>query len=340
MPATPFKLTKLELVDRLQRRAGGRYGMGVDQYWLNDLIKDGLITKAQRAGNVGRTPVFLHDARDYRRALQIARLRMRGTVGRDAIRINLFLNHYSLPSYDVREALYKEWRRQRRALMAPVRSGYLDKSTSIPSKHRASFLAQIGPPDDVITNAGLILEPDQVIDGIRAAWRPRIEDDEQYSLPSLTVLLSEGRSFGNLASIFMPLIMGVLFLPETDDQIADRDDPLAKLIFSSSNEDFEKARWLALQFQNRGVPMLRLFGHRADKSSTQALHRAIHHSIQRHPAWASVVLIMSLSMLNRFPIPVSINQLDRISKFIHRILNNSPERLLKQFSNSRYFQSN
>jgi hypothetical protein len=339
MAATPVQLTKLELLERLQRRVSDRYGVSVDQQWLNDLIKAGLITKAQRAGNVGRTPVFLHDAPDYRRALQIARLKSRGTVGRDAIRINLFINRYSLPTHDIRYALYNEWGRQVRALMAPVRSGYLDKSTPIPPKHRASFLAQIGPPDDVITHAGLILEPDQVIDGLRQARDPRFDDVQQVSLPSLWVLFFEGRSFGYLASRFTPTIAGLLVLPEVDDRFAARDDPLAKLIFSTPDEDFEKARWLALQFQRRGASMLRLFGHCAGKAPTQALDRAIHHSIQRHPAWASVFLIMGLSMLSRFPLPVSISQLDRISKFFDRLLQHSPEHLVSRFTNSSYFRS-
>jgi hypothetical protein len=89
-----------ELIRRLAKRAGERYGVGFRGSLFDDLVDDGLIPEGRRVGNDNKRPLYDFHRDSYRRALQIIRLRKQGIVGRDAIRVQLFIRGYSLPVWD------------------------------------------------------------------------------------------------------------------------------------------------------------------------------------------------------------------------------------------------
>lgn len=136
-------ITKSDLLIRIERRARDRYGQEIGMSWLNDFIKDGLIPAA-----TGRSPNYKYDCRAYRRALQLVRLRRAGIVERSALKVQLFLRGYSLPVWDVREALRSQYVKYSRSLLAQIRSTYA-------GKHKISLIRQFGSLDERLGNSGL-----------------------------------------------------------------------------------------------------------------------------------------------------------------------------------------
>jgi hypothetical protein len=163
----PRRLRRQEFVSRLFARVQDRYGLELDEAWLHDLIKDGLVPGADdREPNVGLRPVYTYGFRSYRRALQIARLRREGFVERDAIRIQLFLRGYG--EHDIRQPLWNQYSKHGRSLLAQIRSGYIDNWKDVPEKHKSSLIRAMGPLDAQLASAGFQLPPDLLIN-----WRVR-----------------------------------------------------------------------------------------------------------------------------------------------------------------------
>ena len=106
---SPVRLSKTELLRRLDARSRRRYGGPFGEALLNDLIKDGLVPALERSKNEGRKPVYEAGIRHYRRALQIRRLMSRRIFGRDTQKIQLFLRGYGIEPWDVREAVRREY---------------------------------------------------------------------------------------------------------------------------------------------------------------------------------------------------------------------------------------
>jgi hypothetical protein len=320
VPASPVLLSKSDLLDRLKRRASNRYGAVIDGPWLADLIKDGLVSKAKRIGNQGQKPIFAHDARDYRRALQIARLQGLGLVGRDAIRINLFINGYGLPSWDVREALLREWPKHGKALLAQIRSGYLDNDRAIPPNHRESLVAQLGPLDDRIAAAGFVIGADLFIEGLRGAVQQPIAS-APFGAPGALMGMIERADFdvARLAKAFIPEVAGMLMFGLADDGAKKSPDYFEGLISAATDADLEKARGLAFMMQRHIAPLFLALGICPDQRSAVGLDNAIHNSVQRSAAWASIMLFAAVMLARRFPEIPSAQQSEEIKCAIESV---------------------
>jgi hypothetical protein len=169
---SPSRLTKPELLRRLDERSRRRYGEPFSKAVLNDLIKDGLLPALERSKNEGLRPVFEAGARHYRRALQIKRLMSRGMSGRDALRIQLFLRGYGVKPWDVREALRREYGKHLRTASAKIRSTYLDNNREIGERHKASLRKRMGELDNRLKDAGLEMPTDFYIEMARAGKVP------------------------------------------------------------------------------------------------------------------------------------------------------------------------
>lgn len=151
-----------------------RYGVGLTAAQIDDFIKDRLVPKGKRIGNDGKKPVYDYDFRAYRRALQIARLRTLGIIGRDAIRLQLFLRGYSLSVDDVRNAVLNEYRRAVKSFR--LRSIYFENWKGIPNGRKESAVAELGVLDHRLDKAGLRLPNHIYIENMRAAKQKGLED--------------------------------------------------------------------------------------------------------------------------------------------------------------------
>ena len=148
-------MNRAELIERVAKRARERYGQDFRGSLFDDLLDDELIPGGRRNENVGKHPVYEFDCASYRRALQIVRLRSKGIVGRDAIRVQLFLRKYSHPVLDVRDALRKEYVAAAKSLSNQVRSGYAGNWKSVAPKHKESLAHQMGTLDPRFEAAGI-----------------------------------------------------------------------------------------------------------------------------------------------------------------------------------------
>ena len=171
---SPTRLSKTELLRRLDDRSRRRYGDPFNEGGLNDLIKDGLVPALERAKNEGLKPIYEATARHYRRALQIKRLMSRGVSNRDALRIQLFLRGYGIKPWDVREAVRREYARHLRSASSKVRSTYPDKTRDIGPRHKASLRKQMGELDNRLKDAGLEMPTDFYIEMVRAGKTPDV----------------------------------------------------------------------------------------------------------------------------------------------------------------------
>jgi hypothetical protein len=171
------RLSKPELLRRLDERSRRRYGEPFSEAILNDLIKDGLLDALERSKNEGLKPVYEASARHYRRGLQIKRLMSRGISSRDALRIQLFLRGYGIKPWDVREAVRREYARHLRTASSKIRSTYLDKDGEIPPRHKTSLRKQIGPLDSRLGAAGLEMPADFYIEMARAGKASDVGSD-------------------------------------------------------------------------------------------------------------------------------------------------------------------
>jgi hypothetical protein len=173
-----IKLSRAELVSRLNERSLHRYGSGFTDAWLDDLIKDGLVPCLERAEhNNGLRPVFFATALHYRRALQLKRLFAIGIRDRNAQRLQLFIRGYSRDVWDIRDALKSEYIGALTSLLHPMRSGYVRKNRNIGPSHEKSLMNQMGQLDPRLEAVGLKQDADfyisKVRDGVNLNTQPK-----------------------------------------------------------------------------------------------------------------------------------------------------------------------
>jgi hypothetical protein len=171
---SPARLSKPELIRRLDDRSHRRYGEPFSEGVLDDLIKDGLVPALDRSKNAGLNPVYVASASHYRRALQIKRLMSRGMSRRDTLRIQLFLRGYGAMPWEIRDAVRQEYARHLRSASSKVRSTYPDNTRDIGPWHKASLRKQMGELDNRLKDAGLEMPTDFYIEMVRAGKTPDV----------------------------------------------------------------------------------------------------------------------------------------------------------------------
>ncbi len=299
---TGASLTKQQLLARVHRYiARCNYQTVVNASWLNDLMKHGLVPTGVRVENRGKHPQYTYYARAYRRALQIVRLRERGIVGQDAIRIILFLNGYSLPAWDVREALVREWPKHVKSVLAHVRSGYLNNQRPIPASHRSSLIKKLGPLDDRLEAGGFALPSDQMIEGLRLSLQEpvRLESIDIFDMARHMGI--DNQSFQQLSGSITPVLSGLLMSDPAADALDGQLDFLESVIINSTDAQLDIARELARWSQKDITNPLRALGILSDESSADLIDLAVHSSVQRSAAWACVMIIIALMFARYFP---------------------------------------
>ena len=233
-----------QLIERVAEWSLARFGQDFPGSLFDDLVEDGLIPKGERQKNLGIHPVYDFACPSYRRARQIARLRSKGIVGRDAIRVQLFLRGYSQPVWDVREALRKEYVSFVKAISKKIRSSHANGWGEIGPSHKASFVGQAGELDRRFEAAGLKLAADQIIEFIRYARQQPVKQVSESFTGALEESLRRKPAFQQLAAHLVGLFSGLLMF-EPDLKVSDIEvSELSKLISSVEDEAFIRARRL------------------------------------------------------------------------------------------------
>jgi hypothetical protein len=135
---------------------------------LNEWMKQDLVWPPRRAPNQGKRPVYVYGAAQYRRVLQLIRLRREGYEDTDAVWVQLFLRGYVPPSSRVKKAVMAEYR-YARARNTTIRSAYVDRLGAIPERREVSLLQELGAVDPRL---GVEITPEVLIGLYRAARSP------------------------------------------------------------------------------------------------------------------------------------------------------------------------
>jgi hypothetical protein len=166
-----LRLSKSELLRRLDRRCRSRYREPFSASLFDDLQKDALIPALERSANAGLFPTYVATRRHYRRALQLQRLRSLGIKGRDALRVQLFVRGYGLQVSEVREAIRNEFLRGLSELRPPLRSGYFQSERDRRGPgHLAAVERQFGELDPRLGALGLKQPTRFILDKVRIGF--------------------------------------------------------------------------------------------------------------------------------------------------------------------------
>jgi hypothetical protein len=185
----PLRLSKSELLRRLDHRSQSRYNEPFPESLFDDLQKDALIPALERSGNVGVVPTYFATWRHYRRALQLQRVRSVRIKGRDALRVQLFVRGYGLKVSDVRGSIRNEFLRGLGELRPQLRSGYFSNSREPGPRHLASAERQLGSLDSRFEAAGLTQPKSFIFEEVRLGFGPPSDS----GLADMRGLLSAGR---------------------------------------------------------------------------------------------------------------------------------------------------
>jgi hypothetical protein len=327
-------LTKTELLWRLWSRAPSSIAPAITAVWLNDLLKDGLIPRAERLGNDGRRPIYLYDFRAYRRARQIIRFRQFGVLDRDSLTVLLFINGYGVPPHLVREALAREWARWATNIVGQVRSGYMSNWRDIPPKHKSALVRELGPLDPHLRAIGAPHAPDFAIEMFRSAIQSPLADEFLPRLVSGLQKLSKSLSIKRrVADLLISAFAGLLMVnPTSDGKMA---DGVQKLVVNAGDADLDFARRTAMEL-SIAIPSrwTTLFPVAAEVNETQVADRVVQRTIRNQPAFATLLLIIGLRfapLFRGFPKDVKLGALQWMKRpfFLKAISKISPNNLFQ-----------
>jgi hypothetical protein len=231
---TGIRISKKELLKRLDERSRSRYGGGFLESWYDTLTDSGLIDRLERGPNAGLAPVYFATRVHYRRALQLRRMYSRGITGRDPQLIQLFSRGYGVQAHQVAGALRGELIRVINKLRPMLRSGYFQNSREPGPKHSASVERQMGPLDPRFETAGLKQPLKFYLEFIRSAFGAGpghfsgmiegilLERTETDSLPEIveSALKFDRNAFLAVRSIFK-LQNQLIFRPMVGDAVID-----------------------------------------------------------------------------------------------------------------------
>jgi hypothetical protein len=304
-------MTKAEFIQRVRSWAKSRYGLVLKAAWLDDLMKDDLVGTGERQTNHGIRPIYAYGCRSYRRAIQIARLRRDGFVGRDAIRIQLFLRGYA-PAREAREALLREYIKSGKHILAQLRSRYVCNYQSIPNKQKARLIKSFGDADSRFISAGFGLGDDDIIRMMRIAIQEPISLDMTAPRERFREAATSGKmTFAGLAKLLAPTLAGTLmFDPDSRDQ-PEALDYIEKVITVSSDAEFEGARAL---FNFMTSPLACHFGDliNGETEPSRLAYRVIGEVAKLDGLWTAAVFVECL--IASHALNIHINP-DEIAKF-------------------------
>jgi hypothetical protein len=229
-----MRLSRKELLSRLNRRSFARYGGGFSEPWLNDLIKDGLLPALIRTENDGRRPTYSANVTHYRRALQLKRFHNLGIRGRDAQLLQLFVRGYGVKPWQIREPLQRELVRVIETLRAQLRSGYFQNTRAVGPGHMARIAKQAGPLDERFKLAGFEQPIPFYLEAMRAAfgldsadklslfenWLLIYPASEESPEPLRSALLSDDATFIKIGAA-LSVVNRIMFRPMLGNDVID-----------------------------------------------------------------------------------------------------------------------
>jgi hypothetical protein len=294
-------MNRKSLIDRVSRRASDRYGVDFSEALFDDLIDDGLIQKGERLKNEGKHPVYEFGWRSYRRALQIARLRGKDVVGRDAIRVQLFLSDYSEPVWDMREALGREYERFGKNIANQIRSGYADNWKVVPFKHKESFIRQAGVLDPRFEAAGLRLPADQLIGAFRNAKQKPVTAQTKISQDALRAWLLTKPQFQEIPESLLRAFSGLLMFNPDPNARVDTGD--IRKLFSADDEQFVRARRLyKVLIRSSFAPFWAIIQTAGSSKNQREASEAARSAIKNQPEFAASVFVQCLRLIQDMPV--------------------------------------
>jgi hypothetical protein len=295
-------MNRTQLIERVATVARRRYGQVFNGSLFDDLVDEGLIPKGERLRNDGKRPTYEFNYRSYRRALQIVCLRSKGIVGRNAIRVRLFLRDYSQPVWDMREALRREYVDATKSVSNKIRSGYADNSKSVPPKHKASLVRQAGIVDARFESARLELQDNQLIQALRNARQKPVRRATDIGIDKLQDLLGQKISFQQLPSYSLEIFSGLLmFDPElrvTEVEVSE----LSKLIASVEDEMFIRARRLyRLIYRSRFSGFWESLKQDQSREDRQRATDVVLNAIRDQPSFAASAMVECVRLVHGNP---------------------------------------
>jgi hypothetical protein len=293
---------KADFIARVRARANALYGVEFTAVLINDLIKNGLIAEGSRKANEGRKPVYDFDFRAYRRALQIARLWKMGIRRRDAIRVQLFLRDYSLPVWDARETLLREYRFFVKSKAMRVRSSYAGNWKGIPRSRKKRLLADLGALDDRLDAAGWRLQDNSYIACVRAAKQDSLgtSPNPMSSRVAANFEAELARMRASITKIIKDpsaLFSGLLNLSDNESNCKDPDS-IEGLIQTSDDATYLQARDLYRILSGRlGTVIFGTLMQKATPPSRKSANGISVASIKDAPEWVCSIFVLSLRLV-------------------------------------------
>ena len=316
-------MNRTKFIERVAKIARERYGQDFPESLFDDLVEDGLIPEAVRKENVGKRPVYEFRCGSYRRALQIARLRSKGIIGRDAIRLQLFLRGYSQPVWDVREALCKEYIVGAKSLSNRIRSGYVDNWKSVPPKHKASLIRQTGTLDQRFEAAGLKVSDDQIVEIVRAAKQKPIGPIPKITRAQVDEWRRNKPPLRELLESFMPPFSGALMFNGDPQDGTEEINDIEKLIRSAGDPFFLSARrLLLLMLRSRFSPFWEVVGGKASPQQQNDASDAATLASLNDPAFVALTLVQCLRFVLENPaLAEALSTDDTSNKLLNMLIN-------------------
>ena len=149
-------MDRQQLLDRVNRFAGPRYGTGVTPRMLQDWVWEKLVPGPTAHGRRrGQAPYRDWSRDSYRRILQICRLKGRGTKRVTQIRCALWMRGVDLPFDTVRDAIRSEFHRAKKLALRSVASSWDPRQTpNLTPGRQAALAREMGKPSPLLLPAG------------------------------------------------------------------------------------------------------------------------------------------------------------------------------------------
>ena len=238
-----LSLDRQQLLDRVNRFAGPRYGTGVTPRMLQDWVAEKLVPGPTAHGRRrGQTPYRDWPLHSYRRALQICRMKGHGAKRMTEIRVGLWMRGVDLPFDAVRAAIRSEFQRAKKAALRSVASSWDPRQTpNLTSGRQAALAREMGEASPLLLPAGCSF-PDELAPDVYATLRFAMSDRESLHKMVGGLLHAMGLGswitpdFINCAHAHRGIIFGTL------GSIEEIKDPAEASITDASEETFANIR--------------------------------------------------------------------------------------------------
>ena len=174
-----LSLDRQQLLDRVNRCAKPRYGIGVTPRMLQDWVAEKLVSGPVAHGQRRGEPPYWEWSRDsYRRILQICRLKGRGANRVTQIRCGLWLRGVDLPFEAVQAAMHSEFQRAKKLALRSVASTWDPRQTpNLTSGRQAALAREMGEPSPLLLPTGCLF-PNELSPDVYATLRFGMNDPD------------------------------------------------------------------------------------------------------------------------------------------------------------------